>query len=43
MNKQAAGVCSRNAKRVLEGKLNKADALSQVRSSLLGDAPSACR
>jgi hypothetical protein len=43
MNKQAANVCARKVKDVRDGKLSRADALSQVRSTLLGAAPGACR
>jgi hypothetical protein len=43
MYSQAAAVCYRKSKDVEAGKLERAQALSQVRSSLLGDAPSACR
>jgi hypothetical protein len=43
MNQQAAQVCSRKVKPVSEGKLTRAKALSEVRSSLLGPAPAACR
>jgi len=40
---QAAAVCYRKNKDVEAGKLEPGQAMSQVRSSLLGDAPPACR
>ncbi len=40
---QASAVCYRKSKDVEAGKLERSQALSQVRSSLLGDAPAACR
>ena len=43
MNQQAAQVCSRKVKPVSEGKLTRAKALAEVRSSLLGPAPGSCR
>jgi hypothetical protein len=39
---QAAAICYRRAKAVREGKMSRAEALGQVRSSLLGPAPAAC-
>lgn len=43
VNEQAAKVCFFKSKQVADGKLRKSVALAQVRSSLLGEAPSACR
>jgi hypothetical protein len=43
MYDQAAKVCSGLMGEVTRGKLTEGQALSQVRSSLLGPAPSACR
>ena len=43
VNRQAASVCSGLATKVAQGKMTKAQALAQVRSSLLGAPPSACR
>ncbi|MBW2454249.1 MAG: hypothetical protein JRI68_07055 [Deltaproteobacteria bacterium] len=40
---QAAAVCYRKNKDVEAGKLEPAQAMSQVRSSLLDEAPAACR
>jgi len=40
---QAAAVCYRLSQQVEQGKLDRAKALAQVRSSLLGTAPAACR
>ena len=39
---QAASICYRRAKQVREGKMSRAEALAQVRSSLLGPAPASC-
>jgi hypothetical protein len=43
VNRQAASVCSSVASKVAQGKMTKAQALAQVRSSLLGSPPAACR
>lgn len=40
---QAAAICYRRSKLVDQGKMSRAEALTQVRSSLLGAAPAACR
>ncbi len=40
---QAAAICYRKSKDVEAGKLERGQALSQIRSSLLDDAPAACR
>jgi hypothetical protein len=39
---QVAALCYRRAKLVDEGKMTRAEALAQIRSSLLGSAPSSC-
>ncbi|HZO12781.1 MAG TPA: hypothetical protein VFB62_05975 [Polyangiaceae bacterium] len=43
MNTQAASVCARKIRDVKDGKISRADALAQVRSTLLGSAPGSCR
>ena len=43
VNEQAAKVCYAKSKQVVDGKLSRADALAQVRASLLHAAPTACR
>src|SRR5690606_18224984 len=43
VNQQAAKVCFSKSKQVVEGTLTREQALAQVRSSLLGSAPPACR
>ena len=43
MNTQAASVCARKIRDVKDGKISRADALAQVRSTLLGAAPGSCR
>jgi len=39
---QAANICDRKQQEVRSGKKSRAQALAEVRSSLLGSAPAAC-
>ncbi|MEZ4438039.1 MAG: hypothetical protein R3B72_03065 [Polyangiaceae bacterium] len=43
VNQQAASLCSQLVVSVQQGKITRSAALAQVRSSLLGAAPSSCR